>query len=413
MNAGKTIMATNVHILKNRNFLLLFFGRLISTAGSAIFFVAIVWAAATKVGGVGPVSLVLMATAIPSAIFSPFAGVLADRKRKKWIVIFTDLISGIVLFLMLIFLNAEFGQLWILLGVVFTIQILSTFFNPALQSLVPLIVKDEELSNANALLSMTGSISQLIGMAIGGILIAVFGLYGAILVDGVSFIFSGISEIFLEVDEVKKDSKKGLGSIFSEIKEGFAVVFRKADLGGLIVTESIIDFFGTPIFIFLPLIITRYMNGGSAQYGLMQSLMGVGTIVASVLLSFMPEPKRKFFLMAISTFILGSCMSFIGIKQSYFVLAPALLILGFFSGIANVIQNVILQRSSPKEVRGRVFSFRSTLNSGLRPVSYGFAGLISTLFPITTLLVYLGILSGLCGFAYFFISKKVIKVVSR
>ena len=138
------------------------------------------------------------------------------------------------------------------------------------------------------------------------------------------------------------------------------------------------DFFGTPIFIFLPLIITKYVNGGSAQYGIMQFLMGAGTIAASVMLSFTPEPKKKFLTMASS-----------------------LLIMGFFLAIGNVMQNVILQRNSPKKIRGRVFSFRSTLNSGLRPVSYGVAGLISLFFPVSLILLCLGILSGLCSFAFF------------
>ncbi len=175
----------------------------------------------------------------------------------------------------------------------------------------------------------------------------------------------------------------------------------------MIVTEAAIDFFATPIFIFLPLIITKYMNGNSTQYGLMQSMIGVGTIIASVLFSVAPEPKKKFLIMAISTFIIGACISFIGIDQSYIILTFALLIFGFFSGIANVIQSVVLQRNSPKEVQGRVFSSKSALNSGLRPVSYGFAGLISILLPITDLLIYLGLLTSFCGFAYFFINHKV------
>ena len=318
----------------------------------------------------------------------------------------TDLMSGLALLLMIVFLNYEFAQLWMLLSVVFAIQIFSTFLSPAIQSLIPLIVKNEELSNANALISITGSLSQFIGMAAGGILIAFFGLYGALLADGLSFVFSGISEIFLEVDETKKKSVKGVKSILRDVKEGFGTVFKRADLGGLIVTEALIDFFGTPIFIFLPLIITRYMNGGSAQYGIMQSLMGAGTIAASVMLSFTPEPKKKFLIMAVSTFVSGACISLIGVGHSYLIMASSLLIMGFFLGIGNVMQNVILQRNSPKKIRGRVFSFRSTLNSGLRPVSYGVAGLISLFFPVPLILVYLGILSGLCGFAFFFIKRR-------
>ncbi len=392
---------------RSRNFLLLFFGRFVSTAGSAIFFIAIVWGAATKLGSVGAISLVLMATAIPSAILSPFAGVLADRKSKKNIIVFTDLASGIPLLIMILFLKVSFFQLWTLISIIFSIQILSTFFSPALQSLIPVIVKDEELSHANALISMSSNFSQLIGMAVGGVLIALFGLHGAIFIDGMSFILSGISEIFIVVDEKRKRPNKSLRKIFSDVKEGFGVVFKKPELGGLITIEAIVDFFGTPIFIFLPVIVSKYLDVGATQYGIMQAAMGVGTVLASILFSFIPEPRNKYSLLAIMTFLLGACLIFIGVKPIYFVVLFSLLSIGFLAGIANVIQNVILQRNSPENTRGRVFSFRSTLNSGMRPLSYGFAGLMSTFFPITDILIFFGIASGLPGFFYFFVRRKV------
>jgi len=81
-NHSKAFQGLNL-LIKNNDFLLLFLGRLVSSTGSAIFFISILWVTVSKLGGAATVSFILMATAIPSIILSPFAGVWADRTKKK------------------------------------------------------------------------------------------------------------------------------------------------------------------------------------------------------------------------------------------------------------------------------------------------------------------------------------------
>ncbi|MEN3190605.1 MAG: MFS transporter, partial [Atribacterota bacterium] len=247
-NHSKALQGLNL-LTKNNDFLLLFLGRLVSNTGSAIFFISILWVTVSKLGGAATVSFILMASAIPSIILSPFAGIWADRWKKKNILVVTDLISGGLLLFLSLFLNVKLFQVWVLFSTVFAIQVCSTIFSPALQSLIPSAVEDRSLSQANALISMTNNLSQLIGMAIGGVLISLVGLRAVILLDGISFILSGISEMFIKAEDKKKEKRK-LKGIFPDIKDGLKLIWSKVELKGLISLEAIVDFFGTTIFVF-------------------------------------------------------------------------------------------------------------------------------------------------------------------
>lgn len=403
-NHSKAFQGLNL-LRGNRNFLLLFLGRLVSSTGSAIFFLSILWVTVSELGGAATVSFILMATAIPSVILSPFAGVWADRWKKKNILVVTDFISGGLLLFLGLFLNVKLFQVWVLFSTVFAIQICSTIFSPALQSLVPSVVEDRSLSQANALISMTNNLSQLIGMAIGGVLISLVGLRVVILLDGISFIFSGISEMFIKAEDKKKEKRK-LKGIFPDIKDGLKLIWSKVELKGLISLEAIVDFFGTTIFVFLPLLANDILKVGSSGLGFMQTMLGLGALLSTLILSFISEIERKYLLLSVAVVSSGLCLISIGLFTCYLSALISLFVLGAALNLANINQTIILQRGTPAELRGRIFAFRSTVNSGIRPFSYGFAGIIATVFPLSNIFVTFGIIIGVIGFFYLLIPRQ-------
>jgi len=400
-NHSKAFQELNL-LTKNSDFLLLFLGRFVSSIGSAIFFISILWVTVNKIGGATSISFILMASAIPSIILSPFVGVWADRWEKKNILVVTDLISGGILLFLGLFLNVKLFQLWVLFSTVFAIQICSTIFNPALQSLVPSVAEDRSLSQANALISMTNNLSKLIGTAIGGVLISLVSLRAVILLDGISFILSGILEMFIKAEDKKKEKRK-LKGIFADIKDGLKLIWSKVELKGLISLEAIVDFFGTTIFVFIPLLAHDILKVGSSGLGFMQTMLGLGALLSTIILSFMGEIERKYLLLSVAIVSSGLCLISIGLFTSYLSILISLLVLGANLTFANINQTIILQRCTPAELRGRIFAFRSTVNSGIRPFSYGFAGIIASVFLLRNIFVTFGVIIGVIGFSYLFI----------
>jgi MFS family permease len=398
-------------LIKNRDFLLLFFGRLVSSVGSAIFIIAILWSAAAEIGGVGAVSSVLSTVAVTNIIFSPFAGVWADRWKKKNILVITDLISGGILILLGIFFGTYFYQIWVLIITIFGLQICGTLFGPALLSLIPIMVNDDELSQANAMISMTDRLSQLIGMAIGGVIVSLVGIKWAILIDGLTFIFSAVSEMFIKVEEKgrKKGEAEKNGLIFSDIKEGFKVIWTDVQLKGLITLETLDDFFGTTIFVFLPVLASEILKVGPGEYGIMQTMLGAGSFITALVLSSIKEIKMKYVALMLSSVLAGVFLASLGIVSSYIYVLIALLMLGVMTEIGNINENLLIQRITPENTRGRVFALRSTIDNSLRPFSYAFAGIMAVFFSLKSLFFVFGIITSILGIFYLFIPYQLKK----
>jgi MFS family permease len=398
-------------LIKNRDFLLLFFGRLVSSVGSAIFIIAILWSAAAEIGGVGAVSTVLSTIAVTNIIFSPFAGVWADRWKKKNILVITDLISGGILILLGVFFGTYFYQIWVLIITIFGLQICGTLFGPALLSLIPIMVNDDELSQANAMISMTDRLSQLIGMAIGGVIVSLVGIKWAILIDGLTFIFSAVSEMFIKAEEKgrKKEEAEKNGLIFSDIKEGFKVIWTDVQLKGLITLETLDDFFGTTIFVFLPVLASEILKVGPGEYGIMQTMLGAGSFITALVLSSIKEIKMKYVALMLSSVLAGVFLASLGIVNSYIYVLVALLMLGVMTEIGNINENLLIQRITPENTRGRVFALRSTIDNSLRPFSYAFAGIMAVFFSLKSLFFVFGIITSILGIFYLLIPYRLKK----
>ncbi|RLL86103.1 hypothetical protein CN13_07695 [Petrotoga sp. HKA.pet.4.5] len=398
-------------LIKNRDFLLLFFGRLVSSVGSAIFIIAILWSAAAEIGGVGAVSTVLSTIAVTNIIFSPFAGVWADRWKKKNILVITDLISGGILILLGIFFGTYFYQIWVLIITIFGLQICGTLFGPALLSLIPIMINDNELSQANAMISMTDRLSQLIGMAIGGVIVSLVGIKWAILIDGMTFIFSAVSEMFIKAEEKgrKEEEAEKNGMIFSDIKEGFKVIWSNVQLKGLITLETLDDFFGTTIFVFLPVLASEILKVGPGEYGIMQTMLGAGSFISALVLSSIKEIKMKYLALMLSSVLAGVFLASLGIVNNYIYVLIALLMLGVMTEIGNINENLLIQRITPENTRGRVFALRSTIDNSLRPFSYAFAGIMATFFSLKSLFFVFGIITSILGIFYLLIPYQLKK----
>jgi len=398
-------------LIKNRDFLLLFLGRLVSSVGSAIFIIAILWSAAAEIGGVGAVSTVLSTIAVTNIIFSPFAGVWADRWKKKNILVITDLISGGILILLGIFFGTYFYQIWVLIITIFGLQICGTLFGPALLSLIPIMVNDDELSQANAMISMTDRLSQLIGMVIGGVIVSLVGIKWAILIDGMTFIFSAVSEMFIKAEEKgrKKEEVEKNGMIFSDIKDGFKVIWTNVQLKGLITLETLDDFFGTTIFVFLPVLASEILKVGPGEYGIMQTMLGAGSFISALVLSSIKEIKMKYVALMLSSVLAGVFLASLGIVNSYIYVLIALLMLGVMTEIGNINENLLIQRITPENTRGRVFALRSTIDNSLRPFSYAFAGIMAAFFSLKSLFFVFGIITSILGIFYLLIPYRLKK----
>jgi MFS family permease len=199
-------------LLKNDRFLRLWIGQGISFVGDAVSTVALVVLIVQITGSATAVGGALVARLLPTAA-SPLAGVLADRLDRRVILVVSDLARAVLI------LGVVFARdLAVLYVLVFLMGLARTFFNPTVRAAFPSVVGGGDLTRANALISGTFSVSETVGPALGGILVATVGVNAAFLLDCATFLISASLLSRIPLPRPEKEDRAGFGQ---ELKAGF------------------------------------------------------------------------------------------------------------------------------------------------------------------------------------------------
>ena len=212
--------------LHHRDFALLFSGQAISVIGDALFPVALAFAVLELSGSPSSLGLVLAAQALPLAAFALVGGVVGDRVSRQRLMLASDLARAVVQAVAATLLIAGVAEIWHLAVLAGLYGAAEAFFRPAAGGLIPRLVPDADLLQANSLIAMSQSLGMVLGPAIAGVLIALFGPGSAIAIDAASFV---VSAGCLCVDVTTPGRARGhlgeTGAVFLEqLREGWREV---------------------------------------------------------------------------------------------------------------------------------------------------------------------------------------------
>ncbi len=344
-------------IFRKRDFSLLWLAQLVSTAGSALTDLAAgiyVWRATGSALAVG---LTLMATAVPSLIVGLLAGVYVDRHDRKKIMIATCLIQAVTVGLISVVIGIESIALVGLYALLLFNAGIKQFFDPAHDSLIPEVATDDELTAANSFLSIASFGSTAIGFAAAGLLAGTAGLQWAFIIDAATFVFAaGCIALMGRYEMPVPDEDASVSVIVANLKSGMATLFGTPIIRSLFIVGSFMFFaFGLWNVLLLPFTL-EVLDATEFQYGLQEGLTSVAFVAGSFFMARfsgrLPEPVWIFIAMVgmgVSG-ILYALSTHIGVAISLVMVS------GFFNSPASVSRAVLLQRNTPREMRGRVFS---------------------------------------------------------
>jgi CRP-like cAMP-binding protein/sugar phosphate permease len=344
-------------VFRRRDFTLLWIAQLVSTAGSALTDLAAgiyVWRATESALAVG---LTLIVTAIPSLVVGLLAGVYVDRHDRKRIMIVTCLIQAVTVALIAVVIGIDtiaLPGLYLLLLVNAGIK---QFFDPAHDSLIPEIASDAELAAANSFLSIASFGSTAIGFAGAGLLAGSVGLQWAFIIDAASFVFAaGCIALMGNYAMPTPDDDASVAVIVSNLKSGMTVLFGTPIIRSLFVVGAFMFFsFGLWNVLLLPFTL-KTLHATEFQYGLQEGLTSVGFVAGSFFMarfsSKLPEPA--WIVLAMTG--MGICGVLYGLSTQIGVAILLVMVSGFFNSPSSVARSVLLQRNTPREMRGRVFS---------------------------------------------------------
>lgn len=395
-------------LLRDKNFSLLFAGNFVSRIGSTFYNFAVGWFILTLTASPLMMGLYIALGGIVELLASPLAGVFIDRLNKVRILYVTDFIRGLTVLVggALIFSLGSGPELLILLYIVTVILALNNaLFFPANSTLIPEIVPDQQLTQANAFFSLINSVQTIIGILLAGLLYGLLGIELIFIINGISFIVSGISEMFIRTSfEKPSDAQKT--TLQHDFKEGIRYIRDKPGLLPFVTAVLFLNFAFAPFFAnALPYLYNLALNQEALQLaianitfssGMVLGGIAVGTLGVKITVA--NSMKRGLTLTIFMGFWLSAVM-ILGTSERFsytvfsLIFLPSLFILAISNMFVNIPFGTGLARAIQPEVRGRVFAIVNTLTAGLIPVSYLLAGLVLEYSSLTVLLIAICVLS--------------------
>ncbi len=378
------------NVLKNTNFRLLFLGQGLSVLGDQFEMIALPWLVLKLTNDPLALGTVLALTGIPRALFILVGGAFTDRFSPRAIMLVSDLLR-LVMTALLAGLVATGGlTMPILYGFSLAFGLISGFFGPASNSMVPRIVSSDDLQTCNSLLSGTNQLSIFLGPMLAGGLIALFagstgkgasgmtGIALAFAFDSITFLVSTVTLYLMHLSQPNAESLKASGeSIFASIQTGIHYVMKDTVLRTVYILIAAANlFFVGPLLVGIPVLANTRLPEGVAAFGLIMSAYGGGNLVGILLAGSLPRQKSgimSVFLVALIA-AFGICLALFALIHSTLIAFVLLLVLGIGNGYLAILLITFLQQSTPKTMLGRVMSLVLLANVGLVPVSQALSG---------------------------------------
>lgn len=391
-----------------KNICLYSIGKTVSILGSSIYSFALGLYVLQITGSALNFAITLILGTIPMIVLNPFAGVIADKVDKKKLVVCMDLLSGCLLIAVYI-VSSHYGlNLFIIYTTTFLMTVFTTFFGIGLEAAKPNIVSKERLMSINSISKIIDSVSLILGPMLGGIVFSIFNIKTFIIINGISFILSGIALLFIhfrlfEYNINERNSKRGVNFI-KDIKEGFSYLLEKESLKNTFhILISFNFFLGFAVTVPLPYIINTVLNLGSKQFGIIQGTFPVGMIIGAIVVKKITDRFSYSYLLKKLSSMLSVFMIILGIPVLFksfevndlvFVITYCfvMIFLGFIIALIDIPLIYFMQNEIPDEYRGRVLSIGLSIGKMMLPIAMALSGLLLNYIPAYTIPIVGGFL---------------------
>jgi DHA3 family macrolide efflux protein-like MFS transporter len=272
------------------------------------------------------------------------------------------------------------------------------FHFPAMQASTSLLVPEKHLSRVAGINQALNGAMNIIAPPSGALLIGVLQLHWVLIIDILTAALSIIPLLIVYIPQpvqvLTSVGKPIVGSILTDIKEGFLYVYRWKGLFYVLLFAVLINFLINPAFTLLPLLVTKHFHGTAIHYGWMESAIGIGIVIGGLGLGAWGGFRRKIFtsISGIAGMGIGALIIGFAPGNLYWVGIAGVFVLGIMNPIANGPFFALIQSKVDPGVQGRVMTMTSSITSGLTPLALIIAGPLADRFGIQTWFVLGGIL---------------------
>ncbi len=409
-----------------RDFLFFFSGQQISILGSSVVSFVLIWWMSETTQSELMLGLAALASLGPFLLVAPFSGVIADRAKRKPLLFTVDTIQALfTVMLTIIFMifyvpnPADPTQIsnktLLIVSVFITLGLrgaMQAFHSPVVSALIPTMVPQKHLGRMNGAAYLVSGVIQVIGPALGALLLNIFDLSLTMWIDAITFAIAVIPLLLIKIPSPVQQEKKYQSKFSAQFKEGFTVIKDIKGLLAIMIGATLINFFFSPISTLLPLFVSKVHGGTEVNYALVIGFMQVGIILGGLFMTFFKGFKNMIRAVLVCVLILFAAevaLVFVPVTLPIrFWLIGLILFIGMIPNpMANVSFSTSLQLIIPKEKMGRVSSTTMFMSMAISPIGMFLSGLIGEYVSIGILFAVSGVLGAIIFLAiYFFTPAK-------
>lgn len=370
-------------LLRERQFRLLFLGRTVSLFGSAFAPIAIAFAVLDLTGSASALGLVVAAGFVPQIVFILVGGIWADRLPRHHVMVASDVVAGAAQAAIAALVLTGVAEIWHLVVLQVIRGIAASFFFPASQGIVPQTVSPSRLQEANALLGLTRSSTQVLGTAAGGILVAAIGSGWALAFDAVTYF---LGAVFLLGLRLAPNLTMPDQDFLRELREGWDSFRSRAWLWGIVVQFAFVNAAYVGAWAVLGPVVAEDELGGAATWGVILAAGAVGTI-AGGLVALRFKPQRLLLAATLTIFPFALPLVLLSFPAPAIAIGVGAFVAGVGLPLFDVFWNTAMQEQIPPEQLSRMYSYDALGSIVFIPLGAAVAGPISTVVGVTETLV--------------------------
>ena len=362
-------------LLRRRDFALLWVGGLVSLAGSWVLHIALALHVYAETGSPLATAGILVALVVPGVVFGAFGGVAADRYDRKRLLVAANVALCLVT-LPLLALEGG-GAVWITYPVLFAISTVSQLVPPAENALLPRLVDDEDLVEANALNALNNNLARLGGPVLGGVVYALGGIGAVVLVDALSYLVAaGAIALVRSSGAVEGREPDALdaaaGAVrrtFREAAEGLRAIGERRVVSLMFAVSAMAALgegvFGTMFVVW----VKDVLDGGVQHVGWLMSGQAVGGVAGGLVAGWVGRRVSAERLFGWALLVFGvldlALFNFPRALDAFAVGVGIIVLVGIPAALSQAARATLLQREVPDRLRGRVFGALGTVSAGL------------------------------------------------
>lgn len=379
-----------------KHYIYFWIGQLFSLLGSSVIsFVLIFWIT-IETGSAVILSIATVLTFLPIVIFSPIAGVLADRWNRKILIFIADFLQAITTFGLIIIFFLNIPNVWLVIFFTSLRSVFQAFHLPAANAIIPLMVPTDKLSRINGINYLFTGLISTIGPVLGATFYALLTIDQTLWIDIITFLIAFIPLFLIKIPSLpKKTEEKEKGSLNKDFKIGLNVIKSIPGLLALLLFGNMFNFFIMPYNTLIVYYVAIFHLGNATQLAIVMAFLQSGIFIGAVIVTIKKEWKRKIpiIVFGVSFVYIGIIIASLAPLGNFLIISIGSFIFAFMFPIINTIIMTMVQTVVPPDKQGRVLAISITIATAVSPIGMVISGPLAEILGI----VFLFILSSILG----------------